>query len=96
VVRDSRSQDNLNAIITRAPREMFNQNCDLLTVYAYLKDHKADTLDQRGEGGGGLRRPATARRLRILNAAGNAGIEAATNIVVKKANVEMLAWCIWR
>jgi hypothetical protein len=40
-----RSQDNLNAIITRAPREMFNQNCDLLTVYAYLKDHKADTLD---------------------------------------------------
>jgi hypothetical protein len=24
---------------------MFNQNCDLLTVYAYLKDHKADTLD---------------------------------------------------
>jgi predicted RND superfamily exporter protein len=28
--------------------------------------------------------------IRILNAAGNAGIEAATNIVVKKANVQML------
>jgi uncharacterized protein len=40
-----RSQSMLNAIVTRAPRELFNQNCDLLTVYAYLKDHRADTLD---------------------------------------------------
>ena len=85
-----RSQDMLNAIITRAPREMFNQNCDLLTVYAYLKDHKADTLasvvqtverfdDQYGSAD-----------IRFLNAAGNAGIEAATNIVVEKANRDML------
>jgi hypothetical protein len=36
--------------------------------------------------------------LRILNAAGNAGIEAATNIVVREANVAHDAgrWCIWR
>ena len=33
-----RSQPLLNSIVTRAPREMFNQNCDLLTVYAYLRD----------------------------------------------------------
>ena len=85
-----RSQDMLNAIITRAPREMFNQNCDLLTVYAYLKDHKADTLASvvstvesfiARHGGG---------EVKFLNAAGNAGIEAATNIVVRKANVQML------
>jgi predicted RND superfamily exporter protein len=69
---------------------MFNQNCDLLTVYAYLKDHKADTLNgvvqiveafAEKHGGG---------EVKFLNAAGNAGIEAATNIVVKKANVDML------
>lgn len=85
-----RSQDMLNAIITRAPREMFNQNCDLLTVYVYLRDHMADTLSHvvstvesfAARHGGG--------EVRFLNAAGNAGIEAATNIVVRKANVEML------
>ena len=50
-----RTQDMLNAITMRAPREMFNQNCDLLTVYVYLKDHKADTLSQRREGRRGVR-----------------------------------------
>ncbi len=85
-----RSQDNLNAIITRAPREMFNQNCDLLTVYAYLKDHKADTLASVVKVVEDFAARHGSDELRILNAAGNAGIEAATNIVVKKANVEML------
>jgi hypothetical protein len=85
-----RSQDNLNAIITRAPREMFNQNCDLLTVYAYLKDHKADTLNSVVGVVESFAASHATPELRILNAAGNAGIEAATNIVVKKANVEML------
>ncbi|WP_424191875.1 efflux RND transporter permease subunit [Ampullimonas aquatilis] len=85
-----RSQDNLNAIITRAPREMFNQNCDLLTVYAYLKDHKADTLTSVVNVVERFAERYATDDLRILNAAGNAGIEAATNIVVKKANLEML------
>ena len=40
------NQNLLNAIIVRAPRELFNQNCDLLTIYAYLSDHKAETLQQ--------------------------------------------------
>ncbi|MCC6076753.1 RND family transporter [Pseudomonas sp. GCM10022188] len=85
-----RSQDMLNAIITRAPREMFNQNCDLLTVYAYLKDHKADTLTSVVNTVESFAAQYGSEEIRILNAAGNAGIEAATNIVVKKANVQML------
>ncbi len=85
-----RSQDLLNAIVTRAPREMFNQNCDLLTVYAYLKDHKADTLSSVVETVEGFAARYATDDIRILNAAGNAGIEAATNIVVKKANRQML------
>ncbi|MDI3556151.1 RND transporter [Pseudomonas aeruginosa] len=85
-----RSQDMLNAIITRAPREMFNQNCDLLTVYAYLKDHKADTLTSVVNTVEAFATKYGSDDIRFLNAAGNAGIEAATNIVVKKANVQML------
>ena len=85
-----RSQDMLNAIVTRAPREMFNQNCDLLTVYAYLRDHKADTLDSVVATVEGFAAQYGTEQLRVLNAAGNAGIEAATNIVVRTSNQQML------
>ncbi|MDX1725516.1 MAG: MMPL family transporter [Pseudomonas sp.] len=85
-----RSQEMLNAIVTRAPREMFNQNCDLLTVYAYLKDHKADTLTSVAKTVEAFDAKYGSEEIRFLNAAGNAGIEAATNIVVEKANQQML------
>lgn len=85
-----RSQDLLNALITRAPRELFNQNCNLLTVYVYLKDHKADTLDAVVRVFEDFAQKHNGEASTFLSAAGNAGIEAATNIVVKKANVQML------
>jgi predicted RND superfamily exporter protein len=86
-----RSQEMLNTIVARAPRELLNQGCDLLAVYVYLADHKAQTLTSvvnaveafaAAHGGDG--------QVRFLSAAGNAGIDAATNIVVKKANLQML------
>ena len=85
-----RSQDMLNAIITRAPRELFNQNCDLLTVYVSLKDHTADTLTSVVDTVEAFAAAHDTPEVRFLSAAGNSGIEAATNIVVKRANVQML------
>jgi len=85
-----RNQGLLNAIITRAPRELFNQNCDLLTVYVYLKDHKADTLTSVVQTVEQFASTHNTDQIQFLNAAGNAGIEAATNIVVKRSNVQML------
>ena len=85
-----RSQDLINSIISRAPRELFNQYCDLLTVYVYLKDHKADTLDQVVQTVDSFAAAHNSESVKFLQAAGNSGIEAATNIVVKKANHEML------
>ena len=85
-----RSQDLLNAIITRAPRELFNQNCDLITIYAYLKDHKADTLDSVVRLVEDFAARNSTEEIRFMLAAGNSGIEAATNIVVKRANTQML------
>lgn len=85
-----RTQDMLNAVATRAPRELFNQNCDLLTVYVYLKDHKADTLDKVVTAVESFATRNDTADIHFLSAAGNAGIEAATNIVVKHANTQML------
>jgi predicted RND superfamily exporter protein len=85
-----RSQELINSIISRAPRELFNQYCDLLTVYIYLKDHKADTLDQVVQTVNKFASENNSENVSFLQAAGNSGIEAATNIVVKKANHEML------
>lgn len=85
-----RSQGMINAIVTRAPRELFNQNCDLLSVYVYLKDHKADTLDAVVQTIEGFAAKNDTADVKFLQAAGNSGIEAATNIVVKRANAQML------
>lgn len=84
------NQNLLNAIIVRAPRELFNQNCDLLTIYAYLSDHKAETLSQVVETVEDFAAINNTETIQFLSAAGNAGIEAATNIVVEKSNTEML------
>jgi len=85
-----RNQDLLNTIVTHAPREMFNQNCDLLTIYAYLRDHKADTLTSVVGTIENFAATHNSNEIRFLSAAGNAGIEAATNIVVTRANLQML------
>ncbi|MET0264159.1 MAG: MMPL family transporter, partial [Duganella sp.] len=86
------NQSALGAVQTRAPRELFNQNCSMLSLYVYLKDHKAATLS----GVVGLVEAFSAQHgtpeARFLLAAGSAGIEAATNIVVRKAMREMLFW----
>ncbi|MNJ15154.1 MMPL family protein [compost metagenome] len=85
-----RTQDMLNSITTRAPRELFNQNCDLLALYVYLKDHKAATLERVVKVVEDFAVRNNDADVKFLSAAGNAGIEAATNIVVKRANSLML------
>lgn len=84
------NQGLINAAAARAPRELFNATCDLLSVYAYLRDHRADSLqivtqavkEFAARNGNGA--------VRVELAAGNAGIEAATNEVVKASNLRML------
>jgi len=85
-----RTQDMLGFTVTRAPRELFNQNCDLSTLYIYLTDHKADTLASVVRTVEDFGKANDSAEMKFLSAAGNAGIEAATNIVVKQANREML------
>ena len=93
----SRNQDVLNYGAQQATvnnPELFNTECSVMPLIAYLSDHKAATLDQVL---GTVERfnaanPTDPKRMQVLLAAGPAGIEAATNIVVKRANTTMLLY----
>jgi uncharacterized protein len=83
----------LGGVQSRAPREVINTTCSLTTLYVYLKDHKAKTLTRVVDAVQAyIDAHPTPEGTRFLLAAGNAGIEAATNQVVKKATREMMYW----
>ncbi|WP_095059467.1 RND family transporter [Pseudomonas sp. Irchel s3f7] len=86
------NQAMLNMVTASAPRGLYNESCSLLTLYVYLKDHKAATLTQLVNHVEAFAAANNTEDVKFLLAAGNAGIEAATNIVVKEANREMLFW----
>ncbi|MEO8058405.1 MAG: MMPL family transporter [Burkholderiales bacterium] len=82
----------LGGVQTRAPRELFNQGCSFLSLYVYLKDHKAETLTRVINEVERFTAANQSADERFMLAAGSAGIAAATNIVVKQAMREMLLW----
>lgn len=86
-----RTQATLNAMTASTPRELFSQNCDLLPLYVYLQDHKADTLLHVTRKVESFAAANSSDEVTFLLAAGNAGIEAATNSVVARANLWMPA-----
>ncbi|TMG98691.1 MAG: RND family transporter, partial [Betaproteobacteria bacterium] len=70
--------------------ELSNAGCAVTPVIAYLADHKAETLTRVLRIAEDFAAHHDTRDLRFLPAAGSAGIEAVTNIVVKQANATML------
>lgn len=88
-----RNQDMLNYAAQQATvnaPELFNSDCSLMPVIAFLKDHKAETLDEIVAIADKFAKENTTEDRQFLLAAGSAGIEAATNIVVREANRTML------
>ncbi|MCG2592391.1 MMPL family transporter [Ramlibacter sp. XY19] len=84
------NQEMLNTITAGAPRGLYNETCGLLTLYVYLKDHKADTLARVVAHVAGFAAANDTADVKFMLAAGSAGIEAATNIVVRDAWRQML------
>ncbi|MEJ2740951.1 MAG: MMPL family transporter [Gammaproteobacteria bacterium] len=85
-----------NAVLSssqkQAPRELKNFDCSLLALHVYLHDHKAETLTRVTQEIQQFIDAHPSEHTEFLLAAGNAGIEAATNSVVKKANRLILFW----
>lgn len=84
------NQSMLNYITAGAPRGLYNNSCNLLTVYVYLQDHKADTLTNIVDHVEAFAKENNTDEVQFLLAAGSAGIQAATNISVKAAWYQML------
>lgn len=72
--------------------EYLNANCSLIPVIAYLTDHKAETLQRITDAVTAFAAGHDTADRKFLLAAGNAGVDAATNIVVRRANHTMLLY----
>ncbi|MDO7902910.1 RND family transporter [Pseudomonas sp. K13] len=85
----SRNPDILNNSIARADG-LYNANCSLAPVLVFLNDHKAETLERVTAAAKAFAEAHDRDGLQFLLAAGNAGIEAATNEVIKSAELTIL------
>ncbi len=84
------NQPALNEIIGETPRNFIDSDCNMLLLSVFLRDHKAATLNQVVNMVQGFAATQKLPGVSFLLAAGNAGIDAATNQVVASANNLML------
>jgi predicted RND superfamily exporter protein len=89
----ARNQDVLNYGAQQASvnnPDLFNTDCSVMPVIAYLSDHRAETLDRVVQASSAFAAEHSGEGRQFMLAAGSAGIEAATNIVVRQAWTQML------
>src|SRR5690606_14513115 len=84
------NQTIINASIRDAPAGLINTSCDLTPVLVFLEDHKAETLQTVIDRVEVFAQANSNDEHTFLLAAGNAGIEAATNEVISNAKDIML------
>ena len=86
-----RNQDTINYAVTELVNlDYVDPGCSLWPMIIYLADHKAATLTGVVDALELFNEEWPSSKAEFLGAAGSSGFEAATNIVVKKANTEML------
>jgi predicted RND superfamily exporter protein len=84
------NQNGLNQAISNAPPGLVSQNCDFMPISVFLRDHKAATLTGVVDMAQKFARQTKLPGVSFLLAGGNAGIQAATNLVVGHASRVML------
>ncbi len=87
----SRNRYILNNSLQHVPSSLINTDCSMVPVLIFLNDHKADTLNAVVEDVESFAAEYNTDSIRFVLAAGNSGIESATNIVVSTAQYQMLA-----
>jgi predicted RND superfamily exporter protein len=90
----TRNQWVLNGSVSgkEMPPGLMNADCNLVPVMIFLEDHKAETLMTVTEAVNRFNAEFDTGEVKFVMAAGNSGIDAATNDVVSQAQYKMLAW----
>ena len=86
----TRSQVALNSTFNRMPPQLVNRDCSLSPVIIFLADHRADTLARVLARVEEFAARHNDEYIRFVPAAGNAGVEAATNQEIAGSRLSML------
>ena len=86
----TRNQSALNTTFNRMPEQLMNRNCSLLPAILFLSDHKATTLQRVLEAVEAFAVENNSESIRFVPAAGNAGVEAATNQEIAGSRLRIL------
>ena len=87
----SRNRYILNNSLSLVPSSLINTDCSMAPVLIFLNDHKAETLQAVTRDVEAFAAEYNSDDVQFILAAGNSGIESATNIVISKAQYQMLA-----
>lgn len=87
----SRNQLVANATLSRVPQGFFNGDCSMAPIVVFLADHKADTLTRVTGAVEAFTAETETGPVSFALAAGNAGVEAATNDVIALSQHQILA-----
>jgi predicted RND superfamily exporter protein len=86
----TRNQAALNSTFNRMPDQLMNRACSLSPVAIFLSDHKAATLTAVLQAVENFASAHNSEDIRFVPAAGNSGIEAATNQEIDRSQLKML------
>ncbi len=86
----NRDQRLLGSTFDQMPGALMNTNCSLLPVAVFLSDHKAQTLQTVVDAAEAFAAENPQEGIHFALAAGNAGIEAATNQEIATARTRMM------
>jgi uncharacterized protein len=89
IARDDGSRGYTSARVMQDNPDTMNPNCTVFPVVAYLADHKADTLQRTLAAAEAFAKTHDRPGVAFLPAAGSAGIEAVTNVVVRESLYRM-------
>lgn len=86
----SRNQKIIDTSLQYVPTGFINKDCSLAPIFVFLDDHKAETLQSVVDTVERYRTSFSSDEVKILLAAGNAGIEVATNQIIEASQTLMM------
>ena len=85
-----RDQQAINSTFFQIPNQLVNTDCSFAPIVLFLEDHKAETLKRVVAAAEKFIDENPMKNMTFSLATGNAGVEAATNDVIAKAQSQML------